>query len=97
MTTESPVSILKVLVFPAPFTPSKPKHYRKDQMYVLFAFFTKSKLLFTIASRLNLKETSVIVKRRGYLSRRDANTQPVHCWLLFPLVNLGEFSQLQNV
>lgn len=32
-----------------------------------------------------------------YLSRRDANAQPVHCRLLFPLVNLGEFSELQNV
>ena len=32
-----------------------------------------------------------------YLSGRDANTQPVHCWLLFPLVNLGELSELQDI
>lgn len=35
VTTESPVSILKVLVFPAPLTPSRPKHCRmRGYVYV---------------------------------------------------------------
>lgn len=36
-------------------------------------------------------------KSVSYLSRRDANTQPIHSWLLFPLVNLSELSELQDV
>lgn len=33
----------------------------------------------------------------SYLSRGDADTQPVYCRLLFPLVNLGELSEFQDV
>lgn len=32
-----------------------------------------------------------------YLPTGDANTQPVHCWLLLALVNLGELFELQDV
>lgn len=35
--------------------------------------------------------------RASYLSRGDADTQPVHRRLLFPLVNLGELSEFQDV
>lgn len=34
VTTESPVSILKVLVFPAPLTPSRPKHWNGNDAAV---------------------------------------------------------------
>lgn len=33
----------------------------------------------------------------SYLSGGDANTQPIHCRLLFPLVDLGELFDLQDV
>lgn len=33
----------------------------------------------------------------SYLSGRDADTQPVHCRLLFPLIDLGELSEFQDV
>lgn len=32
-----------------------------------------------------------------YLPAGDANTQPVHCWLLLALVNLGKLSEFQDV
>lgn len=34
VTSVSPVSILKVVVLPAPFTPRSPKHYKKHLLIV---------------------------------------------------------------
>lgn len=76
VTTESPVSILKVLVFPAPLTPSRPKHWNGNDAAVSLYFYR--------SQQDHSSEEAVM----NYLSWRNAHTETIHSGLLFPLVHL---------
>lgn len=78
----SPVSILKVVVFPAPFIPSRPKHYHKHKHVhtniVPGGYYCNR----------HTADSLALVKILTDLSSWDTHSYPVHCWKLLSWVYL---------